>query len=1106
MSEKRQFTRYSVVTIVFLQLVISQSVNSAKVDKVVVVMPKGPRTLQMLGSISPQLLHTISDVLKPVPSNVIQIPVPYYPDAIKSLKGKRHKHGTSKALHHAYFNNPFSQSVSFSLDLKNTQPGPYDTPFTPVLKPSPVNPIRVENPPDLQFTPINLLPLEPPSFDTIRNYVQKLKVKQKAFFDSQGYDFGLSVVPPVKHYDYPKKKRYKHKYSKPSYEYLFSSHPNELTHIGQANLSPAEETVNVYFTESNAGQSSHSNNAEGHEFVIPPDADFNPALPLGGIVDPEDAHFEQKGEDLVLKTKHPHAAVVTPEELEYFTHHTQKEHGFASKQTKNEFGSSNLNSVHHRDKRYKNDRLGRSDGSFNVDADFYDSDELKKALSDDDFYDVDEVKAHQSFEPKKTYSQVRHQVTTRKGSQPSDDSPRIREKITISKTNIVYSEQGQESNKFDHKEEGSSGQFHSKAKKPKKYRRKREVSNEPVPEETDEASVSEEHESDELYEEFNSKENEVDYELEPMDSTTQNDTETLLLPYAQALVFQNDTDTIWLPLPEALVDPRELQGQELLNFLDEAIRNSTKYLPKEKKKKRIKISPDIKRLQGQELIQFLDDAIKVSNQYLVGDSIVSGSGDAIELVNPPQFNSSEGVPGNATVTNQEQQQRNHQGIQFKEDAARAEQIHGDVRQYTRNHRLDDVPHNFEAVNFVRPLNTLLHLQKDAQSNDYEIEFEQDTEPDPKELHGEELLRYMDKIIAGTSVHIPKRFEHRNFTSPYLDRAFHYMDIDTALKYADNVSDHISDYLTARELDKQKKDQDQEPLLLSESGFVPVRSPHAVESNTKYSSSKHPAFVGVPLDAYKNSHQKQSNPAVVVYNDVIRHIKNHLSSSEKSKSKDRHMLMIAVPRSLRENHSEESQRRIDFGYDNFPRAKVFSLPIFDITKFYPSANLATYHNEDDQTDLEFDPSKQVKDIIEKEAERLVESSNQSTGTKQSQISKTGITEHERDDISDAFGGVPYKKPHVNQNIPIKPYAVKEKFRDSPQPTFKKPGPPYAALPVPPSNTKTKVAALNTVPKKRTVNHPPPPHLTLKRKRHPQHYRKSVKRVPLRRKTVRIIKRH
>ncbi|XP_055537354.1 uncharacterized protein LOC129725480 [Wyeomyia smithii] len=1088
MSDKRQIQRCSAVVIVILQLVISQS-NSAKVDKVVVVIPKGPRTLQMLGSMSPQLLHTISDVLKPVPSNVVQIPVPYYPELNRYHNNKRHKYGDfSKLLHHAYFKSPFKASPPINFELKNTQPGPYDTPFTPMLKPSPVSALHVEKAPEIKFTPINLLPPEPPNFETVRNYVQKLKVKQKAFFDTHGYDYGLSVVPPANKYtDYVKKKKYHHKYSKPSYEYLFNSHPNELSHIGQANLKPVEE--HVYYTEdSDADHHYHKANPEGHEFVIAPDNDFQTAIPLAGFVDADDAHFEQKGEDLVLKTKHPHAAVITPEELQYFTHHYTNEHVFSERlepKTNNNIESEDLNSVHHRDKRYKNDRTGRANENQDFEADFYDSEETKKFLREDDFYDIEEVKAHANFEPRKTYTQVRHENVKRKENSPVDGGPRVREKVTVSKTNIVYSEKGKEEDRFDHREEQSSSDFNSKSKMPKKYRSKRDLTEQLAPTGTSEETHTAEELPEDNYDEPSSQENEIEYELLPEQDVEelQNDTNTILLPYAQALIFQNETDMIFLPLPEALVDPRQLQGEELLNFLDEAIANSTQLLPTEKQKKPIEVSAEIQKLHGQELIRFLDDAIKTSNQYLLGEVNDTSSGDAIKLVNAPRLGDPPPVVS--------QQQIDHE-IVFAENAPRAEGlVRRDFLKFSGKHRLPDVP-QFETLRFVRPFNTFLRLHKQAVPDDYEIEFEAQN---PRDLHGEDLIRYLQEAIDNTTRLFPDKYESHNYTIPYMDRAFHYVDVDTAIKRADTVSGEISDYLNNRQKQNEIESKaNAEQPLVSKGGFVPVRRSDIINAQFK-PTSKQPEFVGVPKDAYKNSPQKQSNPAVVVYNDVIRHIKNHLSTSKTTKTNNRNMLMIAVPRSLQSNFSRDAERRQDYGVEGFSSSTLFTLPIFDINKFYPSSNLAYDSGEEGVEHEHYIPPSRMKTKIEREAERMVEKGTSS--------GKVHTRSYPRDDIDDAFKDVSHQGPQTNKVIPIKPYAVKEKLRDAPQPTFKKPGPPYSALPLPPISTKTKVAKLNTVTKHRKA---PPPHPPPKRKRPTKHRSSTVVKrvVPIVRKRVRIVK--
>ncbi|XP_039448366.1 uncharacterized protein LOC120427558 [Culex pipiens pallens] len=1135
MSEIRLALRWLLPSVVILLLPVIDESHSANVDKVVIVMPKGPRTLQMLGSISPQLLHTISDVLKPVPSNVVQIPVPYYPDGPKYPPPKKHHHHhhtkhTPKHVSDAYFRHPFKPAPSYvTLNLEDTQPGPYDTPFVPMLKPSPVNPLHLEHPPEIKFTPINLLPNEPPSFSTVRNYVQKLKEKQKAFFDNQGYDFGFSSLPPpppkkyhspytkspdyTKTYEYTKtpdftktldftkpyeykKKPQKHKYSKPINDYLFSSHPNELSYIGQANLKPQEEQ-NVYYTEPDAGQNYYYADAEGHEFVIPPESDFQPLVEIDGIIDPDDAHFEQKGEELVLKTKHPNAAVLTPAELSSFSEQAE-EYGFAilheSKRKRDDEKKVTTSDVHHRNKRFKKiDRVGRASGDQDVEEDFYDSDEAKKKKSsgEPDFDDVEEeVKAMVNFEPKKTYVQVRHEETNSKKSRPAEE-PKIKEKVTISKTNIVYSEKGKESESFDHGKEESFGEFQAKSKKPKKHRGKRDVSavEQEVTTTTAAPSASASDESasqsvEESFEQNNSLENEVDYELWPEAEGQHNDSDTIFLPYAQALVFQNDSDLILLPIPEALVDPRELQGDDLLNFLDEAIHNSTQFLPEENEKKRVLISPEIRQLQGQDLIKYLDEAIKTSNQYL------SGPGDAIELVSPPKLDN---VLPPEPLT---KPSADHE-IEMSPDVPKPEEVHSEVHRYMRHYLLPDVP-LYEEVNFVQPFNTLIKYHSEHEPEDYEIEIEAQN---PRELHGDELLRYLDEALDNTTYVIPEEYEQQERgLSPYLNRAQHYgIDVDTALQFAENVTNQLADYLQARNNYKQNEvlpeRGQEETVLVSDGGFVPIRRADPTAGNVQFSSSKQAELVGVKDTFNGTPQQKQSNPGVVVYNDVIRHIKNHLSSSGgpgAAKTKDRTMLMIAVPRSLRQNITRQgAARRQDSVFDTLPKASFIQLPIFDINKFYPTFNVG-------------EPSSSVKQAVEKEAEKVVTSGSDQTTHENKPTPK--VRSH--DDIADAFRDVKRKagRPRYGPNAYI---PVQEKTRDFPQPTFKKPGPPYTALPVPPINHKAKANNLNTASsgQRSLLSHPPPQHPPLKRPRghgkRPHH--KTFKRVPVVRKKVRIIKR-
>ncbi|XP_062549719.1 uncharacterized protein LOC134214342 [Armigeres subalbatus] len=1074
MGVKKLTTRWFLQATVLVFLVMP-NFNSARVANVVVVMPKGPRTLQMLGSISPQLLHTISDVLKPVPANVVQIPIPYYPDYGNALPVIHQKHYPTATINSAYFRSPFirhvppphittttsyysyPQSISphkvsypFSVDLHSIQPGPYDTPFIPKLKPSPVNPLHIESPPEIKFTPVNLLPPDPPSFDTIRNYVQKLKAKQKEFFDTQGFEYGLFTQPNTKPTSYHRPVELKIKPNK--YKYIYEEFfPKRPSYFGHNNLHSQEEEE--------SDSKFYYGNAEGNDS----ENDFKP-IELDGIADPEDAHFVEQGDELLLKTKLPDTAVITPSELDAFIEF-ENQLGLRPSSTDDRSDHKVLQRMQNRYKRFrKTDRAGRASGDQDVEADFYDSDEGKRKFGEVDFEDVEEdVRSHDRFEPKKTYTQVRHQVMVLRKPKVKSE-PKIREKVTISRTNIVYSEKGKEDEHFDHGSEESFGEFKSESKAPKKRRNKRDTSAVDLSslEATSNNSISE-HDANSDEDDF-SRENEIDYENDLEYDNDEDNNHTIYLPYAQALVFQNDTDMFVLPMPEALVDPRELQGEDLLNFLDEALKNSTEFLPPEEEKM-VKISPEIQNLKGEELIRFLDEAIKSSNQYLI-----NGPGDAIELVNPPQLGDESDEEAEPTIADHV--------IEYETDPPRPEEIHSEVLRYTQQHKLPDAP-EYEVVNFVQPLKTLLRSRK---NNDFEIEFDSQ---DPRQLHGDELLRFLDEAIDNTTLYIPKGYNDTGPVTPYLKRAFHYVDVDTALGLAENISTEVSDYLR----DRKRPTQVEPDSVVNESVFVPARR----NGNNALKQAN-----------LRKDKIKQSNPAVTVYNDVIRHIKNHMSASKSNKSKKGNLFMIAVPRSIRGDNTQTIERRQDdYLFDSLRLGTVYPLPIFDINQFYP-----TIYPKHSGGSFELDDTKEA---IEQEAERLVEEqSNKSSHKEQTSHGRRKPTKpYLRDDIADAFRDrTRFQGPHPGSHSHKNSYAVKENIRDIPQPAFKKPGPPYTAVPLPPSNLKTKLSSLNAASSQLAVRHPPPPHFPPLKKRKRTHRRphKKPKRRPSGVRTkVRIIKR-
>ncbi|XP_035906443.1 uncharacterized protein LOC118509643 [Anopheles stephensi] len=463
-----------------------------------------PRTLQMIGSTNPRMLHKISADLQPDTSKVVHIQVPYYIDRPK-LRTKKFQpwiprghrfvssSGSLQQQQQQHLPGPVSFGTPFPAReapfkakpiLPNeflANPGPYDTPFVPVMKPSPVNPLHAEPPaPEIMFEPISILPLEAPSFATIRNHVNYLKQKQQAFFEGQGREFGLgSTVPDELEY--------------------FSEHDKRL----------GDGTVPMVHNGDSDRTGGERNTLSEHDFGQ------------------NDRKYDRRGK------------AIRP---------AKEEDGEEEEQSDED--------------------------------DFYDSE--GKQYQDDDFEDSrDETDRAAAFEPKKVYTQVRHREIVRhvprsgrdeaveheeedddedeeenqedhgeqgsdrkngdheeEANEDRDQLPPIRERLNLQRKNIVYSEKGHQANKFDHGSEESFGEFQQKedAKPKQRNRIKRAV------------------------------------EEQPTANRTLSDQ---IVDVLAMVILGNET----LPLPEALTDPRELHGEELIKFLDEAIQNTTAYLP-----------------------------------------------------------------------------------------------------------------------------------------------------------------------------------------------------------------------------------------------------------------------------------------------------------------------------------------------------------------------------------------------------------------------------------------------------------------------------------------------------------------------------------------------
>uniref|UniRef100_A0A182PPF6 Uncharacterized protein n=1 Tax=Anopheles epiroticus TaxID=199890 RepID=A0A182PPF6_9DIPT len=467
-----------------------------------------PRTLQMIGSSNPRMLHKISTDLQPDTSKVVHIQVPYYIERPKHRTKKfqpwipRNQRFVSGAPHLQQqllpgpvpFGTPFPAREAKPFKAKPilpneflANPGPYDTPFVPVMKPSPVNPLHVEPPaPEIMFEPISILPLEAPSFDTIRNHVNYLKQKQQAFFEGQGREFGVVGGGHA-----------------PEELEGFSEHGEGSVHNGDPDVGGERNTL----YEHDFGQN--------------------------------DRKYDRRG------------------------------------------------------KAYGGEREEEEEGE----EDFYDSE--GKQYQDDDFEDSrEETDRVAAFEPKKVYTQVRHRDVVRhvprskvedeedeeqeerdeeeheeREDREDKEDPKhkdddeeeedhedegedrhskqlpIRERINLERKNIVYSEKGRQAHKFDHGSEESFGEFEQKEQEAKPKRRRNRIKRS-LDEEVQEVQIPEQNDS----------------------NRTLSDQ---LVDVLAMVILGNET----LPHAEALTDPRELHGEELIRFLDEAIQNTTQYLP-----------------------------------------------------------------------------------------------------------------------------------------------------------------------------------------------------------------------------------------------------------------------------------------------------------------------------------------------------------------------------------------------------------------------------------------------------------------------------------------------------------------------------------------------
>ncbi|CAO1331369.1 unnamed protein product [Diamesa serratosioi] len=286
-------------------------------------------------------------------------------------------------------------------------------PFFPLLRPS----------------PINVLPSEPPSYDTIHNYVNYLKLRQKKYYKDVLDD---SPAPLNKFQD---------------------PFEDEITYFVKREKELADEF------------------RDGRQNILST-RDFGQNDRIG-----DSAH-----------------EIVDEGSREDFRKSDEFESFELSRKAGNQI--------------YK---LPENGDNFNADLEQF----------DDHGNYGEESRRREKFVPFRMYAQVRHVEAENHKPVPADN-PKIKEKISLEKKNIYYSEQGHDDEEYDH---GAAQEF-SNYKEKSKYRRKR-----------------------------------------PKRSPRSLDDDLLSMPLALALVKKSD-------IPN-------LTGEKLLKHLDELIKNTSYFLPDE---------------------------------------------------------------------------------------------------------------------------------------------------------------------------------------------------------------------------------------------------------------------------------------------------------------------------------------------------------------------------------------------------------------------------------------------------------------------------------------------------------------------------------------------
>lgn len=488
------------------------------------------KDLRFFREVSPDKARTIEidDSLDVAESQIVNIRIPYmieskrdnvrdgfYPGVklLQPIRPKFHGKTPPRKNRNIPMENPFQINMrerNYRQLQDYLKRKPYrsvsndDTQFQPIIKPSPVN----------------VIPINHQTFDTIRSQVQFLKDRQKLFFQHAEDDF-----PVNRHYN-----------TQPADEIsYFRQREKEL---GQ----PA-----LYHDGNNSEQVSGENYYSLNDF---------------GKNDRQSSESQKTN---VLSSR-------------------QSDENNSAENSSDEINSGGVNRNN-----YKNSE-SQEKQQHDYDYSQQQSDESVSTTSEE--VPTTPARKRNKFVPRKTYSQVRHSERVQRRPKLVEE-PRVKEKISTSKSHIVYREEGYDDNDYDHGKEQKAGEFNEVEKRQKDIKRKRRSVNE-VPDKVEEDGRVKNGSLSEV--QFQNVTGTITGNVPKVDQAAEAKAEKDQVKELERAVTAtsaptnsttNDTvdDEIdALPIPLALkqrLKPLNLKGAALMQYIEEALKNSSIYLPDE---------------------------------------------------------------------------------------------------------------------------------------------------------------------------------------------------------------------------------------------------------------------------------------------------------------------------------------------------------------------------------------------------------------------------------------------------------------------------------------------------------------------------------------------